>query len=214
MKEREAPSATGGNLYDKYNTRNPVARYLLRRFLHDVDRLIVPLSEDVRTITEIGCGEGYLTAHIASLGIARVVRGCDSSPEIIEYAASLHGGRSTSFYVKSVYEADETDGADLVVCCEVLEHLRDPAAGMKRLASITDKYCLLSVPDEPLWRMLNMLRCKYMRSLGNTPGHVNHWRKKDFVNMVARYFEVLEVRRPLPWVMVLARKRKSQVENT
>ena len=37
---------------------------------------------------------------------------------------------------------------------------------------------LVSVPREPLWRGLNMARGAYMRDLGNTPGHVNHWSKR------------------------------------
>ena len=36
------------------------------------------------------------------------------------------------------------------------------------------------MPREPLWRGLNMARGAYLKDLGNTPGHVNHWSKRSF----------------------------------
>ncbi len=195
-----------GNFFDKYNSRNPVARHLMRGFLKSVDKLALPLMHEVETITEIGCGEGNLTAHIASLGNGKVIRGCDHSADVISQAKQVHG-KNIDFYVRSIYDADGRDKADLIVCCEVLEHLEHPQRGLERLRAVTGKYCLLSVPNEPLWRVLNMLRFKYLSSLGNTPGHVNHWRCAEFVDLAGRYFDVLAVRKPLPWVMALCRKR-------
>ena len=63
----------------------------------------------------------------------------------------------------------------------------------------------MSVPREPLWRGLNMARGAYWRSLGNTPGHVNHWSKRSFVSLLSRYGEVEEARSPFPWTMLLVR---------
>jgi hypothetical protein len=50
-----------------------------------------------------------------------------------------------------------------------------------------------------------MARWAYLRELGNTPGHVNHWSKRAFVAMLARYGTVEEARSPFPWTMVLVR---------
>ena len=58
---------------------------------------------------------------------------------------------------------------------------------------------------EPIWRVANMARGKYLGDLGNTPGHVNHWSKRSFVSMLARHGKVEEVRSPFPWTMVLVR---------
>ncbi|WP_207642472.1 hypothetical protein, partial [Desulfosporosinus sp. I2] len=68
-------------------------------------------------------------------------------------------------------------------------------------------HIILSVPREPLWRILNLARGKYIPDLGNTPGHIQHWSKKSFLRLVNRYFDVLEVKSPLPWTMVLCRIR-------
>ena len=66
-------------------------------------------------------------------------------------------------------------------------------------------HLLVSVPHEPLWRLLNMARGAYLREFGNTPGHVNHFTKRGFVRLLSRHGEVLEARSPFPWTMLLVR---------
>ncbi len=60
------------------------------------------------------------------------------------------------------------------------------------------------MPFEPIWRAGNLARGRYVRDLGNTPGHVNHWSRRGFARFVARRFEVEQVKSPLPWTMVRA----------
>jgi len=66
-------------------------------------------------------------------------------------------------------------------------------------------HLLVSVPREPLWRALNVARGAYVRQLGNTPGHVNHWSRRGIAALLARHGEVVEARSPFPWSMVLAK---------
>ena len=108
------------------------------------------------------------------------------------------------FQVKSIYDLDtEADKADLIVCCEVLEHLEHPEEGLRALQSVVDRWLILSVPREPLWSVLNIVRGKYLKEFGNTPGHIQKWSKNSFLRLVSNYFQVLEVKTPLPWVMLL-----------
>ena len=60
------------------------------------------------------------------------------------------------------------------------------------------------MPFEPIWRIGNMARGRYLRDLGNTPGHVNHWTNRGFTTLVGTHFEVVDRATPLPWTMVLA----------
>ena len=48
-------------------------------------------------------------------------------------------------------------------------------------------------------------RGAYVKDLGNTPGHVNHWSKRAFVALLSRHGEVVEARSPFPWTMLLVR---------
>ena len=95
--------------------------------------------------------------------------------------------------------------AELVVCCEVLEHLDDPKRALDVLARLARPWLIASVPREPLWRALNLARLSYVGALGNTPGHLTHWSKRGFERFLGERFEVVEVRTPLPWTMALCR---------
>ena len=190
-----------GNVYDKYTTRNPIARYLIANFLSTVVALV--RRTGARHIHEVGCGEGELARQLAQTG-ASSVKGTDFSAAMIELASSKF--RDIEFRQRSVYDLrPDEDAADLVVCCEVLEHLTEPRRALERLASISRQYCLLSVPREPLWRALNCVRGSYLRQFGNTPGHVQHWSRGAFLRLVGEYFEIVEVRSPVPWTVVLCR---------
>ena len=57
------------------------------------------------------------------------------------------------------------------------------------------------------WRLLNMLRGKYCSAFGNTPGHLQHWSKRRFVTPVSTYFDILEVKTPFPWIMLLCQRK-------
>src|SRR5262245_61578010 len=71
-----------GNYYDKYNTRNPVARYLMSGFLKSFDALAERTG--VRDAYEVGCGEGHLSMRLCDRGWA--VRGSDLEAVSVEAA--------------------------------------------------------------------------------------------------------------------------------
>ncbi len=194
-----------GNAYDKYGSKNPIVRRIMRGFNESLSELVVKAKP--ATIHEIGCGEGFWVLKWQQLGIA--ARGSDFSKQVIELAqanASEQGINKELFEVRSVYDlAPNKDSADLVVCCEVLEHLEHPEEGLRALQSITTNNIILSVPREPIWRLLNMARGKYMADYGNTPGHLQHWSKRGFVALVAKYFMIEEIKTPLPWTILLCR---------
>ena len=73
------------------------------------------------------------------------------------------------------------------------------------MVRVASRHVLVSVPREPLWRMLNMLRGAYVRQLGNTPGHVNHWSKPAFCDFANKHGQIAAVRSPFPWTMLLVR---------
>lgn len=196
-----------GNVYDKLGTRNPIARALVRGFMTSFDALLAEsgAQDDVH---EVGCGEGNLAARLRARGL--VVRGSDFSEAIIAEARHRHGTTGIRFDVKSIYDlAPDVDAASLVVCCEVLEHLDDPQRALVKLTAIVRDWCILSVPREPIWSLMNLARGKYLSDWGNTPGHVQRWSSRSFLAMVERHFEVVTVRRPVPWTMVLCRPRAS-----
>lgn len=159
-----------------------------------------------REVHEVGCGEGELARRLAARGLR--VRGTDAAPEVIKEARSRAeaAGVPVEFRAASVEELEPArDSAELIVCCEVLEHLPDADAGLAVVARLADPWAIVSVPREPLWRSLNVARLKYLHDFGNTPGHVNHWSRRAFLRFLERRLDVVEVRTPLPWAMALCR---------
>jgi 2-polyprenyl-3-methyl-5-hydroxy-6-metoxy-1,4-benzoquinol methylase len=196
----------GGNHYPKYTARNPIVRRLVDGFLGALADLA--RRSGARDVHEIGCGEGFLSTMLAQGGFS--VRGSDLSPSAVALARrrATELGLPVTFRVADLNDlAPAADAAELVVCCEVLEHLTDPARALGVLARLAEPHLIVSVPREPLWRMLNLARCRYWRALGNTPGHLQHWSASSFLALLAAHVEVREVRTPLPWTMALCRRR-------
>jgi 2-polyprenyl-3-methyl-5-hydroxy-6-metoxy-1,4-benzoquinol methylase len=192
---------------DKYQSENWIARKMVNVFMTDI--ILTANEAGSAEVHEIGCGEGHILGLLAGAGF--VVRGCDISTDSLAVAKSEAAKRKLEIplSVKSIYELEPTvDSSDTVICCEVLEHLTDPATGMEKLVSITRKDLIVSVPNEPLWHVLNMMRGKYLTALGNTPGHFQHWSSKQFISFVDQYAEIISVKTPLPWTLIHCRPRK------
>ncbi|HEY1716650.1 MAG TPA: class I SAM-dependent methyltransferase [Solirubrobacteraceae bacterium] len=198
-----------GNTYDKYGSTNPVVRRLMAGFERSLDELFTIAAPD--TILDVGCGEGVLTEQWADRSRpsppTRIV-GIDlEDPKL----AAEWAGRARPNLTFAAMEVEHLQFADgefeLVAATEVLEHVTDPEPALAEMARVASRHLLVSVPHEPLWRALNMARGAYLRQLGNTPGHLNHWTRRSFVRLLGRYGDVTEVRAPFPWTMLLVRVR-------
>jgi 2-polyprenyl-3-methyl-5-hydroxy-6-metoxy-1,4-benzoquinol methylase len=193
-----------GNTFNKYGSRNPIVRQLMQGF-EDALQSFVQKSQ-AHEIHEVGCGEGYWTTRWLKEGYT--ARGSDFSVQAIDLARGNAASEKVDpeFKVASIYDlVPPKDVAELIVCCEVLEHLEYPEKALKVLRRLVGSHLIVSVPCEPVWRILNMVRGSYLGALGNTPGHIQHWSKQSFLRLIAQEFEVIEVRSPFPWTMVLAR---------
>jgi 2-polyprenyl-3-methyl-5-hydroxy-6-metoxy-1,4-benzoquinol methylase len=191
-----------GNLYDKENTRNPLARLLLANHTAAFHDLLSGIHPEL--ILEVGCGDGLVFKQLGIRFPRSSYVGLDLSLDILEEARRQRGIDDLVCAA-----ADQLPFRrhrfDLVVCVEVLEHLQDPIGAIQAAQHVAGEYLLFSVPNEPVWRIMNLLRGAYWRSAGNTPGHVQHWRPREFVAMLRSRLQVLRVRKPFPWVMALCR---------
>ncbi len=170
-----------------------------------MDGLVAQINPSL--IHEVGCGEGDIISRYARDG--RALLASDFSEQRIAKARESAKMKNVQikYMVRNIYELQEQDAAPLIVCSEVLEHLESPERAVEILSRIAKPYLIISVPREPLWRMLNMLRGEYIRHLGNTPGHLQHFSKSAFLQLLSEHFEILKVLSPLPWTLVLARSK-------
>jgi 2-polyprenyl-3-methyl-5-hydroxy-6-metoxy-1,4-benzoquinol methylase len=193
-----------GNTYDKYGSSNPVVRRLMSGFERSLDELLDRAAP--RSLLDVGCGEGVLVQRWAQrLGDGRLI-GIDLEEDSIQAGWAKHQAPNLEYRVMAAGELPFADGEfDLASAIEVLEHLPDPQHTVGEMARCAGRHLLVSVPREPLWRMLNLARGAYWSDLGNTPGHLNHWSKRSIVELLSRHGEVVEVRSPFPWTLLLVR---------
>jgi SAM-dependent methyltransferase len=187
----------------KYATKNPISRYLLAGYFTALEQLV--RKTRAASVLEVGCGEG-IPLHMLS----RALEGSDAVGIDI-LAEKLKVGSANIPQVPlaaaSVYELPfETGRFELVICCEVLEHLAEPEAALAEIDRVGAEWFILSVPNEPLWRVLNMARGAYWSGLGNTPDHIRHWSPAAFKGLLSSRFRVKKVVKPAPWTMALCRK--------
>jgi SAM-dependent methyltransferase len=197
-----APDVPTGNTYDKYGSGNPVVKRLMGGFHGTLDELWKRARPE--SVLDVGCGEGVLTREWAErLGDGRVV-GIDLDDPKLRAEWEARRRDNLEFRAEEATSLSFGDGEfDLASAIEVLEHVPEPEATLSEMARVARRWLLVSVPREPLWRGLNMARGAYWRSLGNTPGHVNHWSKRSFMSLLGRYGEVEQARSPFPWTVVL-----------
>jgi ubiquinone/menaquinone biosynthesis C-methylase UbiE len=192
-----------GNNYDKYASKNPIEQRMMAGFFAALDRMLDGLQPE--RVVEIGAGEGRITERLVERFPAATVVGLDLPDtdladewESIEVPMFFGDATRMPFVDKSI---------DLVIGLEVLEHIPHPERALADIARVCRGTAVLSVPREPIWRIGNMARGRYVGDLGNTPGHVNHWSARSFERFVATELTVHDTAKPLPWTMVRAAPR-------
>ena len=195
-----------GNTYDKYASTNPLERRMMQGFFDALDTALAGLTPSL--VVEVGAGEGHVTRRLVERFPQATVIGLDLpdgelAGEWSELGLPMFFGDATRlpFPDRSV---------DLVVMLEVLEHIPQPERALREAARVCAGTIVMSVPREPIWRAGNVARGRYLKDLGNTPGHVNHWSARSFERFVAGELDVVSTARPLPWTMIQARPRRAQ----
>ena len=187
----------------KYLNRNPLQRFIVSRFLRKVVELVE--SESPATVLDAGCGEGFLLNELRQRLAGTRLMGLDFSAEALRFPLNRdEGWDKMRGDVTGLPFGDAS--VEVVTCVEVLEHLHRPEFALAELARVCGRSIVLSVPNEPWFRLTNVARLRYVRDLGNTPGHIQHWSLKSFARLVASHFHIKEVTTSFPWTIVRAER--------
>lgn len=193
-----------GNVVHKEATKNPIERRMVDGFANALQR---SLPTSAQRVLEVGCGEGRQLSAIGQRYPTADLIGLDLPDVELEEA---WGGVESHMVQASALDLPFDDARfDLVMAIEVLEHLPDPERALQEIVRVANDVVVLSVPWEPVWRMGNLARGRYVGALGNTPGHIQHFTRRKFLRLIGRYLDVENVERPVPWTMVRARVRGS-----
>jgi hypothetical protein len=130
--------------------------------LAEIDRLI---PSEVRSIVDVGAGDGRVLHHL------RTSRGSGVTSIAAERSLEALGHVDGPIPVQASIDALplRDRAAELVLCCEVLEHLPGPTfrAGLAELGRIADRYILITVPNREVRAradvVCNECGCRYNR---------------------------------------------------
>ncbi|MBN2468654.1 MAG: class I SAM-dependent methyltransferase [Deltaproteobacteria bacterium] len=184
----------------KYKNSSRFSVYLIKRFLRVIVRNLK--GRRYNRLLDLGCGEGVPLVSIApSLQGLRKIHGLDLDEDKI---SMIRNNVPDGEFIKgSIYHLPYKNSEfDLVLCLEIFEHLRYPENAMEEIKRIASNDILFSIPNEPIWSILNLLRLKYLRNLGNTPNHCQKWTPREFENLVKKFYTVKSVENVLPWTIV------------
>ncbi len=189
----------------KYRNENPVQRALIRRFVRALHDLLIEAGP-LASVLEVGVGEGFLSGYLS-----------EQLPSVRFAGVELDAGdvaRAKRLFPRlEVHEGSAYDlgalpgGYDVILCCEVLEHLDDPARALAEMVRLRPRRLVLSVPHEPFFMLGNLARLKNVSRLGNDPEHVNHWSPRSFRRLLEAKLDVVRVTTAFPWVLALAAPR-------
>lgn len=194
-------------LNKKYISKNPLVVFLNNHFLSAISSLVK--SVESARILDIGCGEGIVANFlINTLSIdSNQIAGLDLDRNCLQISKIINPG--TTVYQGSIYDLPFQDNSfDLVLALEILEHLEFPEKAIGELNRVSKAWILISVPNDWMFRAGNMLRFKYLSSWGNTPGHIQHWKKRTFTDLIETYVHIVETKMPLfLWLLFLCHKK-------
>lgn len=147
---------------------------------------------------DIGCGEGTVSRIILK-NFNFSYYGIDSS----KYMASASKEFFPTVLGSLCYLPFKNSSFDLVTCLEVLEHLEKPEAGLREIKRVSKRYSIISVPNDWVFRLGNMLRGKRISKLGDGIDHVQHWSSSTFKKFLEEEFKIAEFKGSGVWLMAL-----------
>lgn len=149
----------------------------------------------LRRVLDVGCGPATkLNRMIAPL--AETVVGVDQA-SAIEYCQKTHqhGAYFVDDFAHPTFE--DREPFDLIICCDVVEHLEDPDSLLGYLRSFgnSSSLYLISTPAR------EKLRGENVRFSAN-PAHVREWSTNEFLWYLAQHGFVVRESRLLPPIAV------------
>jgi 2-polyprenyl-3-methyl-5-hydroxy-6-metoxy-1,4-benzoquinol methylase len=141
-------------------------------------------------VFDIGFGRGYLCGLLLRDRAVAAYHGIDVAPAFVKYVANMieaNGLDGDRVHVSTgdVYDLDHetvaTTGADVVICCEVLEHLPDPEKALRTIADALPAGAdlIFSVPLfgrlEAVWGHCTVFDAARLKGMCETAGlYVHH----------------------------------------
>ncbi len=189
---------------NKHMSKNPLQKLLIKNYYNNLLKIIKKINPE--SILDVGCGEGFTLDTLRKNKIGKKIIGIDNSKESIRIGKILFP--KVKINHASIYDMPFPNNSfDLVICTEVLEHLKTPSLAIEEVKRVSRGNILISVPNEPFFMLGNFLRGKNMEKLGNDPEHINHWTIFSFASFLkTQGLKIMSVKLPFPWILIFCKK--------
>lgn len=161
--------------YDQYKRES-----LSLKEKNRIKETINTIPRDVESVLEVGCGDGRVI-NCLSAKYSRII-GLDISQEALKYV-------DTPTIQGSIEQLPFLDRSfDIVLCCEVLEHLpyENYEKGLKEIERVARKYLLVTVPNNELLNNA-LIDCPYCGCLFHRYRHLRSFNLKKMNNLFPRF---------------------------
>ena len=130
---------------------------------HEFDHLLDwPSWPHIKSVLDVGCGNGDYIAQLHSLCPEKTYTGIDVSAELIAVAKKQHVATGLQFHNCDFFAYPSGSGADLILMRFLVQHLTDFPAILAQAAALTsadgniliiepDRAACLTIPDLPLF---------------------------------------------------------------
>jgi len=167
--------------YDSYWQQRGLENQVLRRWV-----LAASWLPETGTLLDVGCGGGDFLKYLKTVRPGIVARGVDLSAE----AVSRTRAAGFDAQVLDPSSQDLPGGPyDFITCFEVLEHIADAEAALRRLKAAFRSQLIVSVPNIGHFscrlRLAVFGRFPLTRVVLHVKEHVRHWTPKDFHDWAA-----------------------------
>ncbi len=186
-------------LYEKYHLNRQQEKRVINDFDYTHRPLLSVLSNidhKNKRVLDIGCGTGTTCFYFASKGSN--VLGIDVSRNAIKLAntnAKRLGLKTrTKFILASYPELDLKDKYDLIVCSEILEHIKDHEKALKKIHKLLlkDGLVVFSIPLTSSF----LYRKKLLNKFDKEVGHLRRYDASGFIKLIKNSkFDIIKTKK-------------------
>lgn len=194
-------------MFDRFSHSSTWIDYDADNEIHNkANRISELIPDDVKTILDVGCGNGIITNLLAEKWD---VTGLDSSREALEHVKTekvLSSATDLPFDDKSY---------DLVLSSEMLEHLNDSdlAQAIAEIVRVARKYVLITVPNSE-YLPISHTKCPKCSTVFHAWHHLQSFDRIRMANYFTQHFKLEHYEtsgaRQKQWIPFLLKLKHSQ----
>ena len=175
-------------------------RWITGLFIQNVLKTLKELNP--KSILDIGCGTGYIIKKIENSLDVEIV-GCDINTNRLSIASKVFGRKLVTADITKL--PFKNSSFDAVIAVEIIEPLNDIDAAISEIKRVSKNYVIITVPNEPFFKLANFLRGKNIKTFGNIPDHIHQFNKHSLEKALLKHFSNVQVKNNVIfWIMAIS----------